>query len=132
MLRPRTFVQGLSKNFDNGFSLSWVSAAHKIENYDVRGQHTLCEGLGLDNHFKLSDRVAGDRHGRGIFLDHCAEELVSFTSGLNHNIVVTHLLEQALANQTVAAGYQNALAFDLWLNFGASCFLTIGNILLYI
>jgi hypothetical protein len=40
------------------------------------------------------------------------------------------LLEQALANQTVAAGYQNALAFDLWLNFGASCFLTIGNILL--
>ena len=123
-------MQRLSQNFDNSFSLSWVSAAHEIENYDVRCQHTLCEGLGFGNHFKLSDGIAGDRHGKGIFLDHCAEELVGLSSGLYHNIIVTHLLEQALANQTVAAGYQNALAFVLWLNFGTSCFLALENLLL--
>jgi hypothetical protein len=30
---------------------------------------------------------------------------VGFSSGLYHNVIVTHLLEQALADQTVAARY---------------------------
>lgn len=56
-------MKGLSQNFDNGFGFSRVGATHEIENDDVRGQHTLCEGFGFGDHFKLCDGVTGDRHG---------------------------------------------------------------------
>jgi len=107
-------VERLFQNFNNGFSLSWVSATHQVDNDCIRGQNGFCKGFGLSNHFKLDDGVTGYWYCLSIFLNHCAEELVGFTSSLNHNVIVTHKLEQAMADQTVAARYQNAFTLVLW------------------
>jgi hypothetical protein len=52
------------------------------------------------------------RHGHEsvIFLNKGAEELVGFTTGFDHNVVVSHLLEKLVANQAVATSQQDALA----------------------
>jgi len=56
------------------------------------------------------DGLAGHGHETVVFLDEGAKELVGFATSLDHDVVVSHLLEKLVANQAVAAGQQDALA----------------------
>lgn len=41
---------------------------------------------------------------------------MGFTAGFNHNIVVTHLIEQGVTDKTVTSGEENSLAVSFRLN----------------
>jgi hypothetical protein len=46
---------------------------------------------------------SGYRNNGGISLNKSAEKLMGLASGLDHDVVVAHLLEKTVADQTVTA-----------------------------
>jgi hypothetical protein len=100
LLRAQGLVEGLSQNFDNGFCLGGIRARHQVHNDDVGGEDAFREGLGLGEHFELSDGgFTGRGHDAFIFLNESAKELVGFflSSTLDNHIIVAHLLEKLVA-----------------------------------
>ena len=103
-------VQWLSEDLNDLLSLVKISAADQVNDDLVGADDAFAEGLGLALAIEELDLLVGRGHSVHVLLDHCSIELVALLAGLQSSMVVTHLLEKGVADQTVHTRDEDTLA----------------------
>ena len=87
-----------------------ISAANQVNDDVVGTQDGLTEGLGLAIALNDLDLLIGRGHRIGVSRDDRTRELVRLLAGAEGHMVVTHLLEESVADQAVNARDEDPLA----------------------
>lgn len=104
------FVDWLSQDLDDLLSLLEISSTEQVDDDSVASEHTLGECLGLLLDVEHNDGRAWHWYCLLIPLNDCAHELVRLLLLADNEMVVTHLLEEAVADETVHTSDESALA----------------------
>ena len=102
--------QAKAKDLNNFLSLVEIRPTEQVHDDAVSSDQALAEGLGLALAIEELDLLVGRGHSVHVLLDHCSIELVALLAGLQSSMVVTHLLEKGVADQTVHPRDEDTLA----------------------
>ena len=115
LLLRLVLMQGLSQGLDDFLGLVQVCTAQQVDDDAVSGEQRLSKGLWLALAVEELDLLVGRWNNVSVALDHRTAKLVRLLTRPQRCMVVTHHLEQGVANQTVDARDEDSLAlFDLW------------------
>ena len=98
------FVDRLSQDLDNLLSFFKISATQQVDDNLIAPQYTLSECLWLLLDVKHGDGRAGDWDCAFILLNECTHEFVRLLCLVDDKVIVTHLLEETMSDETVDSG----------------------------
>ena len=115
LLLRLVLMQGLSQDLDDFLGLVQVCPAQQVNDDAISGEQRLAKGFWLALAVEELDLLVGGRNDVSVALDHRTAELVRLLARPQRCMVVTHHLEQGVADQTVDTRDEDSLAlFDLW------------------
>ena len=94
-------MKWLSQDLNYLLGLVEISATNQVNDDVVGAQNCLAEGLRLAVALNDLDLLVGRRNCVGVSRDDRTRELVRFFAGAKGHMVVTHLLEEGVADNAV-------------------------------
>ena len=102
-------MDGLPQNFDDLLSFLKIRATQQINDDFIASEYALRKCLRLLLDVENDDGGAWNWDCFLIFLNECSHKLVGFLALMDHEMIVTHLFKEAMADETVDAGDEDAL-----------------------